>query len=136
MTGRRGSTRGLALPALLLALFVPVRAISLCCLGVAGPATGLHATHGPTPHHRPDVEHAPVGPVLGPAAQPACVAVTTSAPALRERGRAGDPAPGAGPAIAPVASVRDFGPPPRLAYLAPAPVSRPVGAETLHPLRL
>ncbi|MGH7563683.1 MAG: hypothetical protein ACREK5_04590, partial [Gemmatimonadota bacterium] len=74
---------------------------------------------------------------LGTAAETACVGLTTSSPALRERGRSGDTAPGAGdPAIAPVARVRDLGPPPRLAPLTLAPASHSVGVETLHPLRL
>lgn len=139
MTGGRGSTPWLAVPALVLALLVPARAIALCCLGVAGPwaAAGAHATHGPTPHHRAGGELAPVGPGLGPAAESACFVLTTTAPALCERGRSGDAAPGAGdPAIAPVAQVRDFGPPPRLASHSLTPVSQPHCVENLHPLRL
>jgi hypothetical protein len=139
VTGRYGTTRWLAMPALLLALLVPARAIAFCCLGVAGPAAaaGAHATHGPTPHHRSDGEPKPIGQTLGPAAESACVGMTTSAPALRERGRSGEAAPGAGdPAIAPVARVRDLGPPPRLAPLPLAPVSHPVGEEILYSLRL
>lgn len=139
MTGRRDSMRWLALPALLLALLVPARAIALCCLGVAGPAApaGAHATHEPTPHHRASGEPVPVDPGLGPVAEFACVLVTTSAPALRERGRSGDAAPGVGdPAIGPVAQVPELGPPPRLAPLPRAPVSHPVDVEAPHPRRL
>ena len=139
MTGWPGSTWWLAVPALLLALLVPARAIALCCFAVVGPAApaGAHANHGPTPHHRPDGEPARVGPGLGPAAVSACVGLTTPAPALRERGPSVDAAPGAGdPAIAPVVRVRDFGLLRRQAPLPMAPVSHSVGVESLHPLRL
>lgn len=139
MTGRHGWTRWLALPALLLAVLIPAQAIAICCLGVAGPAApaGAHETHGPTPHHRAGGEPAPVDPGLVPAAESACVIVTTSGPALRERGRSGDTAPEAGdPAVPPVPQVHDFGLPPRRGPLPPAPVSHPVEVGILHPLRL
>ncbi len=136
---RPGSTRRLAVSALLLALLVPARAIALCCLGVAGPAVevGAHATHGPTPHHRAGGEPATVGPALGAAAESGCTGLQASAPALRERDRSGDTAPGAGdPPLALIARVRDLHPPVCLAPHSLTPVSQPHGVENLHPLRL
>ena len=134
MTGRPGSRR-LAVPALLLALLVPARAIALCCLHVA-PA-GAHTTHGPVSHHRAGAEPAPVGPALGLASESACVGLTTSAPALRERGRWGETAPEAGdPASVPIDQVRDFAPPACVVPRSLTPVSLTGGVEDIHPLRL
>lgn len=137
LTGRGRSAQWLALPALLLALLVPARAIALCCFDVTGSQAPAeqHSPHGSMPHHGSDEqEPVPVDPALASLATSGCYVPTT--PALRERGCSSDPAPPAGdppPASAPGVDcppAPDRSVPPRLTLASlPGPVEK-------HPLRL
>ncbi|MGH7550896.1 MAG: hypothetical protein ACREK3_09140 [Gemmatimonadota bacterium] len=138
MIGGRRSPRRLAMPALVLALLVSARAISLCCLDVAGAQAeaARHATHGSTPHHRSEGEPAS-GPALAILPTSDCVVLTTPVPALRERGRSGDAAPGVGdPPLALAAGVGYPDVPDRPVRPSLTSVSRTARAENPHPLRL
>ncbi|MGH7570803.1 MAG: hypothetical protein ACREMK_03030 [Gemmatimonadota bacterium] len=139
MTGSRRSALRLAMPALLLALLVPARAISLCCLDMVGTQTpaARHSTHGSMPHHRSEAESVPVGQALAPLPTSVCVILATPAPVLRERGRSGDAAAGVGDLA--LASTAGLGYPPtrdRPVHPWLTSVPQPAGLESPHPLRL
>lgn len=139
MTGRVQSARRLALPALLLAVFVPARALALCCLEAPVPVSpaSAHAAHGATAHHRSAGEPQPSGQDLTTASAAYCDVLTTIAPALRERGRQGDIGSGAdSPALAPTPWGGESTPSARLGPRIRRPFPRPAGLETPSPLRL
>lgn len=140
MTGRGGSARQrLALPAFLLAVFVPARAIALCCLEAPVPVSpGIaHAAHGAKAHHRSAGGSPQVGQDLATASAAYCDVLTTIAPALRERGRQGDVGSGAdSPTAAPTPRGGGAAPSARVVPRIRTPFPGPAGLETPPPLRL
>lgn len=139
MTGRVRPGGRLALPALLLAVLVPARAIALCCLEAAVPVSpaAAHAAHGATPHHRSAGGPQAVGRDLATASAAHCDVLTTIAPALRERGREGDVGSGVdSPALTPTPWGGGSTPSARVDSRIRTPFPRPAGLESPPPLRL
>ena len=134
MSGARGRSLRFAVPALLLALLVPARAVALCCFD--GPLADhrMHAGAHGSSHHAPDRAGEMKYVLVNAAPVSDCETLTSPAPALRERDRC-TTAPGAEGASFPPTNL-----------LAPGPLMDPVllrdalgvdsaHREAPHPLR-
>jgi hypothetical protein len=134
VSGARRRNLRFAVPALLLALLVPARAVALCCFDGRLADRGSHAgAHGSSHHaHARALE---MECVLVPAAPaPDCETLTSAAPALRERDRI-DTAPGAVGASPPTANLLPPGPAKGPVILPDALAGVSAHREAPHPLR-
>jgi hypothetical protein len=132
VSGARRRSLRFAVPALLLALLVPARAVALCCFDGRLADRGSHAgAHGSSHHaHARALEMR-----LVPAAPaPDCETLTSPAPALRERDRC-DAAPGAVGASISTTKLLAPGPSTGRVILREALAGQSIRREAPHPLR-
>ena len=132
MSGARRRSLRFAVPALLLALLVPARAVALCCFDERLADRGSHAgAHGSSHHAHARALEMRLVPAT-PA--PDCETLTSPAPALRERDRI-DTAPGAVAASPPTTNLLAPSPAKGLVILLDVLAGVSAHRESPHPLR-